>query len=251
MRTIPVALQLYTVRDMAAKDFVGTLKQVAAIGYPGVELGGMYGLQAAELKRVLDDLGLKVVGSHVRLADLENDLPRVLEETRILENRYIVVPSVPEERRKTSEDWLKLAQQLTALGIQCHTAGFQLCYHNHAFEFQRFGGQTAHDLLFSHADPDALHAELDVYWARFAGVDPAPIIRRLAGRIPLIHLKDMTASDPPTFAEIGEGIIDFAPIFEASQASGVLWYVVEQDKCQRPSLESARISWQNLKRLLA
>jgi sugar phosphate isomerase/epimerase len=250
MSDFPIALQMYTVRDEAAKDFTGTLKQVAGIGYKAIELAGMHKLSATALKAVLDDLGLKVIGNHVPMQDLENNLSRVFDENHTLANKYIVMPWLPEERRKTAQDWIALAQSLNAIGAKCQTEGFQLCYHNHDFEFQTFGGQVAYDLIFSRVDPKNVHTEIDVYWVRYAGKDAVAMIRRFAGRVPLIHIKDMTKATPHTFAEIGEGIIDFKPIFEVSQSSGVQWYVVEQDACNRPALESIRISWRNLQRLI-
>jgi sugar phosphate isomerase/epimerase len=249
MSNLPIALQLYSVREDSARDVVGTLRKVAEIGYQSVELAGMYKLSAAELKKILDDLGLKVVSSHVPFADLEQSLSRVFDENHTLGNKFIVVPWLPEDRRKTAQDWIALAKALNEIGARCQAAGFQLCYHNHDFEFKTFDGQTGYDLLLDHADPRLVHTEIDVYWVQFTGDDPAALLRRVAGRAPLLHIKDMTKTTPPTFAEIGEGIIDFKPIFEAGQASGVQWYVVEQDRCQRPPLESIAISWRNLQKL--
>jgi sugar phosphate isomerase/epimerase len=250
MSPIPVALQLYSVRDDTAKDFVGTLKKVASIGYPAVELAGLGNLSAKELKKALDDLGLKVAGHHVSIDLFERDLSRVFDDNHTLGTQYLIVPWLHESRRKSAQDWLDFARILNDLGAKCQAAGFQLVYHNHNFEFQKFDGRTAFDLLFGSADPKLVQSELDVYWAKEANQDLAAIIRQYAGRMPLVHLKDMTRDNPPTFAEIGEGIIDFEPIFRASEASGVKWYVVEQDRCQRPPLESVAISWRNLSKML-
>ncbi len=249
MSTLPIALQLYTVREDSARDFAGTLRKVAGVGYKAVELAGMHKLSAAELKKILDDLGLKVVSSHIPLTDLEQNLSRVFDENHALDNRFFVVPSLPEDRRKTAQDWIKIAQTLNEIGTKCQAAGFQLCYHNHSFEFQTIDGLPAFDLLYSLTDPKLLQAEIDIYWVRFAGSDPAALIRRYAGRVPLLHIKDMTRTTPPNYAEIGEGLIDFKPIFEAGQAVGTQWYVVEQDKCERPPLESIQISWRHLQQM--
>ncbi len=246
MSQIPVALQLYSVRDNTAKDFVGTLKQVASIGYRAVELAGMGNLSARELKSALDDLGLTVAGSHIALDRFERELTRVFEENHTLGNKYLVVPWLAETRRKTAEDWLNFARWMNDLGAKCQTEGFQLCYHNHNFEFQMFDGRTGFDLVFGNTDPKRVQSEIDVYWVQYAGYDPEALIRQYSGRVPLVHLKDMTKGTPPTFAEIGEGIMDFKPIFKASEASGVKWYIVEQDKCERPPLESVQMSWCNL-----
>ncbi len=123
-----------------------------------------------------------------------------------------------------------------------------LYYHNHAFEFEPLGGTTGMEILLAETDPELVGFECDVYWVQYGGQDPAAFIQAHAGRFPLIHLKDMVGEgDGRTFAEVGEGKIDFAAIFAAAEAQGAAWYIVEQDTCQRPSLESAKLSLENLK----
>lgn len=241
----PVALQLYTVREDCQRDFAGTLRQVAAMGYAGVELAGYGGFTAAALRSLLDDLGLAVAGNHVRLERLENELDQVIEENLVLGNRYVVCPSIPEYRRQDEAGWRQVAGSLDAIGQRLKAHGLQLCYHNHAFEFVRVGEGYALDLLFAATDPDRVKAELDVYWVRRGGEDPVAYLRRLGPRCPLVHLKDMAPDG--SFAEVGTGQLDFAAICAA--ASGAAWFVVEQDVCQRPPLESARISLENLHRM--
>ncbi len=249
MPNIPIALQMYTVRDVAAEDFLGALRQVAEIGYAGVELAGTFGLSADELKAALDDLGLRVAGSHIGLQLLENDLPGIIEYNRAIGNPYIIVPAVPPERRRTLDDWRALAELFNQIGREVKQAGMQFCYHNHAFEFEIFDGKFAFDWLYEWTDPDLVKAEIDTYWVQYAGQDPAAYIRKYAARTELVHLKDMEAGEERFFAEVGEGTMDWPTIFEAAEAAATQWYVVEQDRCRRPSMESARISFQNLKRM--
>jgi len=123
---------------------------------------------------------------------------------------------------------------------RCPGAGLTLCYHNHAHEFQQFDGQYVLDIVFDAAP--GLGAELDTYWIKYGGPDPAAYIGKYNGRVPLLHLKDMTGGDDRTFAEMGRGIIEWTPIIEAAVKAGVRWYIVEQDECAGDSLESARIS---------
>lgn len=243
---IPVALQLYTVRDETAKDFMGTLGKVAAMGYAGVELAGTGGLSAAELNAALDDLGLRCAGSHIGLERLQNDLPAELDYNQALGNPYVVVPALPEAMRGQEATYVALTGQLNAIGAACRARGMGLAYHNHAFEFQRFGGRCALDIIYDDTDPALVKGEPDVYWMVHAGADPAAWLRNHAGRCPLVHLKDMAAGAERTFAEVGEGIIDFQPIFAASRGAGAQWYIVEQDRCGRPSLESAALSLRHL-----
>lgn len=247
MAKIPVALQMYTVRDAAQKDFVGTLRKVAEIGYKGVEFAGTGGLSAPELRNVLSDLGLEAAGSHVGLDQLENDLSAAIEYNLAIDNRFVVCPYLPEERRQTIDDYRRLAEILNRVGQDCQADGLQLCYHNHAFEFTRFGGETALDFLLTNTFSDLVQSELDTYWVKYGGEDPAEYIRRYADRVPLVHLKDMAADEQRSFAEVGEGTMDFDAIFAASETAGVEWYIVEQDTCKRPPLESVAISLRNLK----
>ena len=246
MSKIGVALQLYTVRDMASKDYVGTLRQVAELGYPAVQLGGYGGLPAAELKRILDDLGLAVAGSHVSLDDMERNLDGEIAYNLELGNRDIVCPYLPEPRRRDADGYRAVARSLAALGARCTARGARLSYHNHSFEFVRFDGKYALDLLLS-ASPSLVLWEPDVYWIRHGGEDPAAYIRKYAGKVPLIHLKDMLGDAARSFAEVGEGIIDFQSIFAACESAGAEWYVVEQDVCRRPTLESAKLSLDHLR----
>jgi sugar phosphate isomerase/epimerase len=243
-----VALQLYTVREDLARDFAGTLRAVAELGYPAVQLAGYGGLAAAELKRRLDGLGLGVAGNHVGLDRLENSLDEEIEINSTLGNRDLIVPVIPQSRRGSAEDYRRLAEQLDRIGERCRAAGLRLSYHNHDFEFVRFDGQYALDLLLGRTDPTLVYFEPDVYWIAVAGQDPAAYIRKYDRRCPIIHLKDLDPRRQPSFAEVGAGTLPFEPIFEASEAGGAEWYVVEQDRCPGPAIESARISLENLRR---
>ena len=245
---IPVALQLYTVRDEAAKDFVGTLRRVAAMGYAGVELAGTTGgLSAKELKKVLDDLGLRCAGGHVGLDVLERDVSAIVDDYLTLGSRYVTVPWTPEEMRASEAACKALARRLSAVGAAYRERGLTVSYHNHAAEFQRFGNRYALEIIYDESDPTAVKGQPDVYWIVYAGADPVAWLRNHPGRCPLVHLKDMAPGPQRTFAEIGEGIIDFQPIFAACQVAGTEWYIVEQDICARPTLESAALSLRHLK----
>ena len=240
-----LALQMYTVRDDARSDFAGTLRKVARIGYPAVQLAGYGGLSANALKSLLDGFGLKVAGSHVDLSALEGSLDGELEFNRAIGNRDLICPVAPRELRGDVEGYRTLARKLNQIGQRCQEAGFRLSYHNHNFEFDKFDATTGMEILLTETQPKLVSWEPDVYWIAFAKHDPTDWIRRNPGRCPIIHLKDMTAGDNPTYAEVGEGIIDFGPIFEAT--ADAEWYVVEQDTCARPPLESAALSLKHLR----
>lgn len=249
MSTVPVALQLYTVRDEMARDFKGTIRKVGAMGYAGAELAGTGGLSAAEMKDLLTEAGLKPAGSHVGLGQFEQELDQVIAYNLAIGNRYVGVPALPNEMR-TIEGFRQAAAAMNRFGQPIKDAGLVLYYHNHNFEFAKLpGGPQGMDILLKETDPGLVKFECDVYWVQYAGEDPGAFIKANSGRFPLVHLKDMTGEgDARTWAEVGEGVIDFKPIFSASEAQGVEWYIVEQDRCARPSLESAKLSLDNLKK---
>lgn len=245
----PIAVQMYTLRNEVAADYAGTLGAVAQLGYRAVELVTLGAFSAANLRAELDTQGLQVAGMHVGLDRLEHDLDAALADVRTLGARYVVCPWLPPARRESAESYHALAQLLNRVGRSCHDQGLQLCYHNHDFEFQRFGDTTGLAILFDETDPQLLQAELDVYWAAFAGTDPVALLQRMTGRVPLVHLKDMAADAVRGFAEVGHGVLDFPAILAAADQAGAEWYIVEQDTCTRPPLESVGMSLAYLRSL--
>jgi sugar phosphate isomerase/epimerase len=241
MSKIPVALQLYTVRDACEKDFEGTLRQVADIGYAGVELAGTYGRSAEEVKQLLDELGLPCVGSHTG----DRDLDEVVAFHEALECKYVGWPVFPGGLPDTEEGVRAAIKRLNERGAAYKRRGLQLYYHNHSGEFQLISGKAILDWFYENTDPDLVKAQYDVCWIYNAGVDPAAYMRKYPGRCPLLHLKDIDESKNLT--EVGNGVVDFDAIFAVSEEAGVEWYIVEQDRWERPSIQSARISFENLK----
>ncbi len=251
MSDILIALQLYTVRDYLARDYVGTLRKGREAGYDLVQLTGTLPFEAAQMAGVLSDLGLGVAGIHVGGARLQEDLERWMDYARRVGTRDLVWPFVPPEQRGTREDWLRLAAVMDELGSRCAEAGLRLSYHNHSFEFQRFGDTCVLDLLLGNTSADHLYAELDTYWVKHGGEDPVAYIRKYAGREPLLHVKDMAEDEARSFAEVGRGTLDWPAIHEAAVDGGVEFYCVEQDKCAGDPFESARISLEFLRDLVA
>lgn len=246
--SIPVALQLYTVRDEAAKDFVGTVRKVAKMGYNGVEFAGTGDLSATQMADLLAETGLRVAGSHIQLDQFQHHLDEIIAYYTAIGAKYVGIPFLTDEWR-TLDGYKAVAKLMNTAGKTLRDAGLSLYYHNHAFEFEDLGGVCGMDILWNETDPAVAAFEIDCYWVTYAGLDPAAMIREHAGRYPLIHLKDMVGEgDARTFAEVGEGCIDWQPIFAASEAQGAAWYVVEQDRWSRPSLEAAQISINNLKK---
>lgn len=241
-----IALQLYTLRAMVEEDFAGTLKQVAEIGYKAVELYTYGGMQSHEVRALLDELGLEAVAAHTALVRLENELESVINEAKTIGFRYIVCPSVPPDRRRGQADYMRFARVLEDVGAKCAAAGLQLVYHNHDFEFARFDGVFALDHLFAETNAKHVQTELDLYWIHYAGQDPVEYIQKYAGRGDLLHVKDVSKVDG-SFAEVGQGTLDWSEILAAAKSAGVKWYIVEQDDCPGDPLECIKTSLEFLK----
>jgi sugar phosphate isomerase/epimerase len=142
----------------------------------------------------------------------------------------------------------RFAEQASRIGEKLHAADLSFSYHNHSFEFMRFGRRTGLDIIFEESDPRYLQAEIDTYWVQHGGGDPALWIRRMKDRMPVVHLKDMVILDgQQAMAEIGEGNLNWPAILEACQEAGVAWCAIEQDTCQRDPFESLQISYDNLR----
>lgn len=245
MTQIPVAVQLYTLRNALENDFIGTLERVAEIGYHGVELAGYGNLTVLELKETLDRLDLKVAGNHVSIEELSNDLDQVIADQKILANQYVVCPFVlPEDRNP--DFYQELAQLLNRVGKQLKAVGLELCYHNHDFELEQMpNGQTVLAYLYDQVPVEYLKAELDLYWLQKAGEDPLEWIGRYQDRTALIHLKDMTTDGEQFFAELGTGGLDLESILAKGNPE---WWIVEQDESRMDPLESIQISYHYLQK---
>jgi sugar phosphate isomerase/epimerase len=247
MKQIPIAVQMFTLREESAKDFAGTLKKVAELGFDGVEFAGYGGLTAKEVRVLLDEFGLQAAASHVPLEALENNLYQVIEDQKIVGSNYVVCPYLLPERRSI-EDYKALIAFLDRAGETCRREGISLCYHNHDFELEVLpNGKTILETIFDKTHSSNVKTELDIYWLTKAGENPVEWINRYKNRTPLIHLKDMTTDGEQYFAELGTGGVDIEAVLRKGMENGVQWWVVEQDVCRRSPLESIEISMNYLK----
>jgi sugar phosphate isomerase/epimerase len=244
-----VGLQLYTLRTVLGDDTAGVLRQVAEMGYESVELAGFGNLSPAQFKAALDASGLQVTASHTSLDAVENDFDGVTKQAQMFGYSLVGLGSVPAELRGSRENWIATARRLNDLGKKLRDeAGLTFFYHNHAFEFEeKFDGEYGLDLLYENSDPQYLQAELDSYWVQKGGENPTAYLKKYAGRVPILHIKDMR--EDGDFGEVGEGVLDWSSIFAAAEAGGVAHYIVEQDTCPGNPLDSIKISIDNLKRM--
>ncbi|NPV06998.1 MAG: sugar phosphate isomerase/epimerase [Anaerolineae bacterium] len=248
-----IAAQLYTVRDhMKTRDEIATsLAKVREAGYRAVEMAGLGPLTAPEWKGLLDREGLTACSSHTAMDRIQTDLEAVIEEHRLWGAEQVNIPSMPQHYRdQGQEGFRRFAREASELGRRLGDAGLRLGYHNHSFEFVRFGPHTGMHLILENSDPRDLMAQIDTYWVQHGGGDPAAWIRLVKGRIPVVHVKDMVIADGgQVFAEVGEGNLNWPAIMDACRYAGVRWYVVEQDRTRRDPFESLAISYEYLKKL--
>lgn len=250
MSALPVALQLYSVREDCARDLPGTLKAIAAMGYDGVEFAGYYGRDAKALKQMLDDLGLKVAGAHVGLDTLLGDkLEESIAFHKILGNEFLIVPGFAEQYRNSTEAWQKTADTMNGIAAALKPQGLHTGYHNHAIEFKPFtdGGELPWDTFFGNTSDDVV-MQFDTGNALHGGSDALPFLLRYPHRALTVHLKEYAPGEPD--ALLGEGNVPFSAILEACETIGdTRWYIVEQESYAFTPLESAEKCLRNLQNL--
>lgn len=242
MKPAPISIQLYSVREEAAKDFPGVLKQIADMGYVGVEFAGFHGIEPADLRKLVDKLGLKVSSSHMSMPSAEN-AAELVETAKILGFKTIISGLGPddfstiEKTRASIEVFKKSVAALKGTGC---------CFgvHNHWWEFDKqFDGQYPHDLLMA-AVPE-LVAELDTYWIATGGADAAKVVQKVGKRAPLLHIKDGPCNTKDAMTAVGKGRMQWGPILEAAVPT-VEWLVVELDRCDTDMMQAVADSYQFL-----
>ncbi len=242
-----IGLQLYSVKELTQKDFIGTLAAVAKAGYDGVEFAGYFDTSAKDLRKALDDNGLKACGSHIGLPALDEDLDGLIAYSQTIGSPYIICPAVWGDMVGSADAWKRTAERLDAVGKRCAENGILFGYHNHDFEFVTYDGKTAYDIMMENTDPKHLCIELDTYWVEFAGMNIVDFMNRYAERMKLLHIKDMRSLEDKENTEIGKGIIDVPAIIEAGKKLGVHWYTVEQEAFQIDQIQSITESLQYLR----
>jgi len=249
MPNTQLAAQLYTLRDFCktAKDFEESLRKLKKIGYDVVQISGIGPISYPEIKRILDDTGIACCATHIPYERMVKETEQVIEEHYLIQCKYPAIGGLPGEYR-SAEGFSKFAKEATEVGKKLAKGGLRFGYHNHSFELEKFGKRTGLAILYEDSDPEYFKAEIDTYWVQHGGGDSAAWIEKLAGRIPLVHLKDMTVRDgKPIMAEVGEGNLNWPRIVAACKKAGVEWYIVEQDTCERDPFESLAISLRNIK----
>ena len=241
-----IGVQLYTVRSLLEDDFVGTMEAVAEIGYDEVEFADPFGRSPQELTELLDRLGLDAPSMHVMPNDIRERPQEVVDQAAGIGCDYVVCAYLTEADRGSLEAYRTVAALLDDFGRRCADAGIQLAYHNHDFEFVAIDGTVPYDLLLQETADERVKMELDLYWIRKAGFEALAYFEQQPGRFPLVHVKDQ--GEDGGIVPVGEGSIDFRPIFARADQAGLQHAFVEHDNPTDP-LGSIRTSLKNLRAL--
>lgn len=251
MKLSQVAIQLYTLRDFCqtSADLASTMKKVRAIGYPAIQVSGVGPIAPEEIASIAAGEGLTICATHEPGDVILGEPEQVVERLQKLGCRHTAYPYPADVDFHQPGAVAALAGRLDAAGAVLAEAGQVLSYHNHHHEFARVDGGLVLDQLYALTQPRNLQGEIDTYWVQFGGGDPVAWCRKLAQRLPLLHLKDyaINTENQVVFAEVGSGNLDFPAIIAVAEASGCEWFIVEQDTCAGNPFDSIRISLDYIK----
>lgn len=240
MKKYPVSVQLYSLREEVKQSgYVEIFKKVAEFGYVAVELGDLYGKKPAEIKKALDDLGLKVSSNHGAVPKSDN-IAQIVDTAKELGYHWHVT-GFSRDSFADEEACLKTAEIMQAGAIALKKHGVKLAMHNHAWEFnKKINGRYPHQIVMD-AAPD-LHAQIDTYWAAAGGANVPEVIKKISSRVPLLHIKDGPMNKEQPMTAVGEGKMDFLPIIESADENILEWLIVEIDRCAGDMCEAVRKS---------
>lgn len=248
-----IAVQVYSVRDMAQEDFAGTMKTLKEYGYQGVELAGLYGHTPEEIRDCLKEQGLVPVSAHVSLNEFLKDMEGTVQAYHTIGCSYIGIPWLSAERHCGGESFEETCGFLKKLSACCAARGMTLLYHNHDFEFQKTqAGDYLLDAFFDAFDSSEMQTELDTCWVKVAGEDPAAYLKKYAGRCPVVHVKDYRREDGQVnLVALGQGELGVETVAKTAVECGARWLVVEQDDHPYGTpMENMKESFQCLKAAL-
>ena len=248
----PVAgAQLYTVRDFCKTmpDVAASLKKVADIGYTTIQISGFGPVDPKDVAKVVADNSLTVASTHTGWDQFLEDLDAVIAKHKLWKCVHPAIGGLPRDYH-TPDGVKRFRDELAPIAERLGKEGMDFSYHNHNHELVRFNSKTWLAMLYEQIGRELLKAEIDTYWIQAGGADPTAWVRKCAGRMPLLHVKDMAISPEreQRFAEIGEGNLNWPAILKAAEEAEVEFCLVEQDRCyERDPFESLAISYRNLK----
>jgi sugar phosphate isomerase/epimerase len=267
---LPIGLQLYSVRQLLPKDYEGTLKQIGALGYQEVEAAGYFDHTVPQVKAAMSAAGLHLVSAHYSHDNLVKDFDNILAFNHEVGVDYLICsfPGIKDPSRLkdtshrtvvnsfTMDDYRWNADQFNKFGEKVKAAGMKFGYHNHTMEFTKQDGLVPLDEMIRLTDPALVTFELDCGWVIVGGAKPIDYLRRYPTRISMLHVKDFKPTDkpasivdPPHAAQLGEGTLDYRPVFEAAKKANIKHYFVEQEGFDIAPLEGLKIDEEYMKKL--
>jgi sugar phosphate isomerase/epimerase len=225
-----IGIQLYTVRDLLANNFEGTLASLAAAGYREVEFAGYHKLAPAVVRGILDRRGLAAPSAHVDMSDIRTRWPQTLDAAKEVGHKYLVLAYLDRPDRHSLDSYRRVAADLNKAAAAAKAVGIEVAYHNHDFEFAPIDGQVPYDVFLAETDRTLVKLELDLYWATKGGADPVAYFNKWPGRFPLVHIKDVSKDPTRSMVDLGTGRIDFKRIFQKARLAGIKHYFVEHDQ---------------------
>ena len=268
---LPLGLQLYSVRDVLPTNYDGTLKEIGALGYREVEGAGFYNYSASQVKQSMQQAGLRCVSAHYSSGDLQSKFDQIMTFAHEVGMEYIICPSPSRKNPSnhkpgpgehapgfTLEDWRWNADQFNQIGKKVKAAGLKFGYHNHRREFEKQDGIVPYDELMRLTDPAYVTMEMDCGWVVVGGGNPVELLHRYPARISMLHVKDFklngtpAAWENPTSTALGQGSIDYRPIFEAAARTGhVKHCFVEQEQYNMPVMQELKVNAEYMQKLHA
>jgi sugar phosphate isomerase/epimerase len=234
----PLGLQLYTVREELKGDAEAVIRKIAEIGYAGVETAGLPGMTLQQSAKLFSELNLKVPSVHSAMP-VGDQRQEVLETAEAFGAQWLVAGLRPADFE--TEDLIKQScETFNEASRSAREAGLAFAIHNHYWEFESIGERRVYEVMLDFLDPEVLF-EFDTYWAQVGGTDPVEALGKIASRTPLLHIKDGPATREASMQAIGDGVVDFQGIAEASKGTGE-WWIVELDHCDTDMMEAVEKS---------
>lgn len=276
-----IGINLFSLPKLLEADVASSFKMLSGMGYKEIELygpysfstekakaswaavtdlvgfkgSGFFGKNIKETKALLNNNGLITPSIHTDLDTLSNNMGALGEAAQTLGNTYVVLPSIPEDRRKTLDDYKRMAEQFNKIGAEAKANGIKFAYHNHGYGLSKMEGQIPLDIIFKNTDPSLVFFEMDLYWTTAGGADPIQLLKTHKDRYRLMHVKDMKqkvhfsgdGGSPKQWTELwdfmttaGDGVLDLKNIITTAKANGVKHFVVEQDIVKSPEIALKR-----------
>ena len=232
-----------------ADGLKAVIRATAEMGYDGVEFFNYAGIPADEMREFLEECNIEAINSHVQIERWERDADFEIDYAVRLGMKWITIPYIaPDDRNE--ETYARLCQNIPLWNKKCIDRGIILCYHNHDFEYKPYNGGLLLDRFLGCADEMVM--EMDTFWVDYAGFDAVDEMKKRCSKLPMIHVKDYLDKEcfPPKFCAIGTGEMKNVPIVQTAIDLGVEWVVVEQDNSPIDELDSAKLSVENLRRMM-